>query len=31
MYPSRRNVPGRVRLFLEFLREHFAGNRDWQE
>ncbi|KAF3997012.1 LysR family transcriptional regulator [Glaciimonas immobilis] len=23
VYPSRRNMPGRVRLFLEFLREHF--------
>ncbi len=30
MYPSRRNVPGRVRLFLEFLRERFASNPEWQ-
>ena len=26
MYPSRRNLPGRVRLFLEFLREQFHAN-----
>ncbi len=30
MYPSRRNMPGRVRLFLEFLKEHFANTADWQ-
>lgn len=30
MYPSRRNVPGRVRLFLAFLQERFASNPDWQ-
>ena len=30
MYPSRRNVPGRVRLFLNFLQERFASNPDWQ-
>lgn len=29
MYPSRQNVPGRVRLFLDFLRERFASNPDW--
>ena len=30
MYPSRRNLPGRVRLFLEFLRERFHANPDWK-
>ena len=30
MYPSRRNVPSRVRLFLAFLQERFASNPDWQ-
>ena len=30
MYPSRRNMPGRVRLFLAFLQERFASNPDWQ-
>lgn len=30
MYPSRRNLPGRVRLFLEFLRERFQNNPDWE-
>lgn len=30
MYPSRRNLPGRVRLFLEFLRERFQKNPDWE-
>jgi len=25
VYPSRRNLPGRVRLFLEFLRERFQN------
>lgn len=30
MYPSRRNMPGRVRLFLEFLKERFANTADWQ-
>lgn len=30
MYPSRRNVPGRVRLFLEFLRERFQVNPEWK-
>jgi len=25
VYPSRHNMPGRVRLFLEFLRERFQG------
>ncbi len=30
MYPSRRNMPGRVRLFLEFLRERFHSGTDWQ-
>ena len=30
MYPSRRNLPGRVRLFLEFLRERFLTNPEWK-
>lgn len=30
MYPSRRNMPGRVRLFLEFLKERFVNTADWQ-
>jgi len=30
MYPSRRNMPGRVRLFLEFLRGRFLNAADWQ-
>ena len=30
MYPSRRNLPGRVRLFLEFLRAHFQKTAEWQ-
>lgn len=30
MYPSRRNMPGRVRLFLEFLRDRFRNTADWQ-
>lgn len=30
MYPSRRNMPGRVRLFLEFLRERFQNAAEWQ-
>lgn len=30
MYPSRRNLPGRVRLFLEFLRERFHANPEWE-
>ena len=30
MYPSRRNMPGRVRLFLEFLRAHFQKTAQWQ-
>lgn len=30
MYPSRRNLPGRVRLFLEFLRERFHANPEWK-
>ena len=29
MYPSRRNLPGRVRLFLEYLRERFLANPEW--
>ncbi len=29
MYPSRRNLPGRVRLFLEFLRERFQNHPNW--
>jgi DNA-binding transcriptional LysR family regulator len=30
VYPSRRNMPGRVRLFLEFLRERFQHTAEWQ-
>ena len=30
VYTSRRNMPGRVRLFLEFLREHFQNSAEWQ-
>lgn len=30
MYPSRRNLPGRVRLFVEFLRERFRANPEWK-
>lgn len=30
VYPSRRNIPGRVRLFLEFLRERFQDTAQWQ-
>jgi DNA-binding transcriptional LysR family regulator len=30
VYPSRRNMPGRVRLFLEFLRERFRNTAEWQ-
>jgi len=30
VYPSRRNMPGRVRLFLEFLRERFQITAQWQ-
>lgn len=30
VYPSRRNLPGRVRLFLEFLREELAMPQKWQ-
>jgi DNA-binding transcriptional LysR family regulator len=30
MYPSRRNMPGRIRLFLEFLRGRFLSAADWQ-
>ena len=30
MYPSRRNMPGRVRLLLEFLRAHFQKTAQWQ-
>lgn len=30
VYPSRRNMPGRVRLFLEFLRERFEDAAEWQ-
>lgn len=31
VYPSRRNMPGRVRLFVEFLRERFLSTREWQD
>jgi DNA-binding transcriptional LysR family regulator len=30
VYPGRRNMPGRVRLFLEFLREHFEATSEWR-
>jgi DNA-binding transcriptional LysR family regulator len=30
VYPSRRNMPGRVKLFLEFLRDQFRNNTEWQ-
>ena len=30
VYPSRRNMPDRVRLFLEFLRERFQNTAEWQ-
>lgn len=30
MYPSRRNMPGRVRLFFDFLREQFQNTAEWQ-
>ena len=30
VYPSRRNMPCRVRLFLEFLRERFQNTAEWQ-
>ena len=31
VYPSRHNMPGRVRLFLDFLREEFRNAVQWQE
>lgn len=30
VYPSRRNMPVRVKLFLEFLRERFRETPEWQ-
>lgn len=30
VYPSRRNMPGRVRLFLEFLNDRFQNTPEWQ-
>lgn len=30
VYPSRRNMPGRVRLFVDFLRERFQNTAEWQ-
>ena len=30
LYPSRRNMPVRVRLFLEFLRQHYLNTDEWQ-
>lgn len=30
MYPSRRNMPGRVRLFIDYLRERFLATAEWQ-
>jgi DNA-binding transcriptional LysR family regulator len=31
VYPSRRNMPGRVRLFVDFLRERFQHTAEWQD
>ena len=31
VYPSRHNMPGRVRLFLEFLRERFQAAAEWRQ
>ena len=31
VYPSRRNMPGRVRLFIDFLRERFQSTAEWQD
>jgi DNA-binding transcriptional LysR family regulator len=30
VYPSRRNMRGRVRLFLDFLIVQFKSNASWQ-
>ena len=30
VYPSRRNMPVRVRLFLEFLRDRCLNTDEWQ-
>jgi len=30
MYPSRRNMPGRVRLFFDFLKDRFQKTAEWQ-
>jgi DNA-binding transcriptional LysR family regulator len=30
VYSSRRNMPGRVRLFLEFLKQRFQSTAEWQ-
>ncbi|MGE5639310.1 MAG: LysR family transcriptional regulator [Clostridia bacterium] len=29
VYPSRKHLSAKVRLFVDFLVEHFAGTRDW--
>lgn len=31
VYPSRRNMPGRVRLFIDFLRARFQSTAEWQD
>ena len=31
VYPERRNMPGRVRLFLDFLMARFSENAAWQQ
>ena len=30
VYPSRRNMPGRIRLFLELLKDRFVSTPEWQ-
>ena len=30
VYPSRKHLSAKVRLFVDFLVEHFAGSRDWE-
>jgi len=29
VYPSRKHLSAKVRLFVDFLVESFAGTRDW--
>lgn len=31
VYPSRRNLPGRIRLFIDFLKQRFAAGIEWGE